>query len=239
MPGAAAPAQSTAVQARRWAAIRFSSERVGVRRTSGALLCAEPPAATRCSTDGDLAAAYLKLAPEYAAYALSVILIGLYWTSSHFTGKLLQKTDHGYNLLSIGFLAAVSTTPFPARPLIEHLGGDAESKTAVLAYLGVAAAPDVVVRALGLCNREGAFRPAPDGRLPQADNSQIRRHCRSLLGSVRPGFLELARWTDRRGDRYVELYRSASKAQLQARPRTGEWLRPATDPARRMLTSAN
>ena len=34
-------------------------------------------------TDGDLAAAYLKLAPEYAAYALSVILIGLYWTSSH------------------------------------------------------------------------------------------------------------------------------------------------------------
>lgn len=92
-------------------------------------------------TDGDLAAAYLKLAPEYAAYALSVILIGLYWASSHLTGKLLQKTDHGYNLLSIGFLAAVSITPFPARPLIEHLGGDAESKTAVLAYLGVAAAP--------------------------------------------------------------------------------------------------
>lgn len=42
-------------------------------------------------TDGDLAAAYLKLAPEYAAYALSVILIGLYWASSHLTGKLLQK----------------------------------------------------------------------------------------------------------------------------------------------------
>jgi uncharacterized membrane protein len=92
-------------------------------------------------TDGDLAAAYLKLAPEYAAYALSVILIGLYWASSHFTGKLLQKTDHGYNLLSIGFLAAVSITPFPARPLIEHLAGDAESKSAVLVYLGVAAAP--------------------------------------------------------------------------------------------------
>lgn len=92
-------------------------------------------------TDGDLAAAYLKLAPEYAAYALSVILIGLYWASSHLTGKLLQKTDHGYNLLSIGFLAAVSITPFPARPLIEHLGGDAESKSAVLVYLGVAAAP--------------------------------------------------------------------------------------------------
>lgn len=82
--------------------------------------------------EGDLAAAYLKLAPEYAAYGLSVILIGLYWAHSHFSGKLLEKTDHGYNLLSIGFLAAVSITPFPARPLVEHLGGDAESTTATL-----------------------------------------------------------------------------------------------------------
>ena len=91
--------------------------------------------------DGNLAAAYMQLAPEYAAYGLSVILIGLYWAHSHFSGKLLQKTDHGYNLLSIGFLAAVSTTPFPSRPLIEHLGGDQGSRTAALVYLGVAAAP--------------------------------------------------------------------------------------------------
>ena len=90
---------------------------------------------------GDLAAAYLKLAPEYGAYVLSVILIGLYWAHSHFSGKLLEKTDHGYNLLSVGFLAAVSITPFPARPLVEHLGGDAESKTAALWYLGIAATP--------------------------------------------------------------------------------------------------
>ena len=90
---------------------------------------------------GDLAAGYLKLTPDYAAYGLSVVLIGLYWAHSHFRGKLLQKTDHGYNLLSIGFLAAVSITPFPARPLVEHLSGDAESRTAALVYLGIAAAP--------------------------------------------------------------------------------------------------
>lgn len=91
--------------------------------------------------EGDLAAAYLKLAPEYGAYGLSVILIGLYWAHSHFSGKLLEKTDHGYNLLSIGFLAAVSITPFPARPLVEHFAGDAESQTAALWYLGIAATP--------------------------------------------------------------------------------------------------
>lgn len=91
--------------------------------------------------EGDLAAAYLKLMPEYAAYALSVIFIGLYWAHSHFSGKLLTKTDHGFNLLSIGFLAAVSITPFPARPLIEHRAGDPQSRIATLVYLGVAAAP--------------------------------------------------------------------------------------------------
>jgi len=90
---------------------------------------------------GDLASAYAELAPEYATYGLSVVLIGLYWAHSHFSGKLLQKTDHVYNLLSVGFLAAVSITPFPARPLFEHLSGDAQSTTAALVYLGVAAAP--------------------------------------------------------------------------------------------------
>jgi uncharacterized membrane protein len=70
-----------------------------------------------------------------------VVLISLYWAHSHFSGKLLEKTDHGYNLLSIGFLAVVSITPFPARPLVEHLSGDAENTTAALWYLGVAATP--------------------------------------------------------------------------------------------------
>ena len=65
--------------------------------------------------EGDLATAYLKLAPEYAAYALSVVLIGLYWAHSHFSGKLLRRTDHGFNLFSIGFLAAVSITPIPLK----------------------------------------------------------------------------------------------------------------------------
>ena len=90
---------------------------------------------------GDLASGYLKLLPDYAAYVLSVILIGLDWAHSHFSGKIIRKTDHGYNLFSIGFLAAVSVTPFPARPLFEHIGGDAESRTAALVYLAVASVP--------------------------------------------------------------------------------------------------
>ena len=70
-----------------------------------------------------------------------MFLIGLYWAHSHFSDKLLQKTRHGYNLLSIGVLAAASITPFRARPLFKHLSGNAERRTAALVYLGVTGAP--------------------------------------------------------------------------------------------------
>ncbi len=90
---------------------------------------------------GRLLAAYLDLAPDYAAYVVSVVVIGLYWAHSHFGGKILLKTDHVFNLLSVGFLAAVSLTPFPARPLFEHVMGDGDSRTAALVFLGVLATP--------------------------------------------------------------------------------------------------
>ncbi len=145
--------------------------------------------------DGDLAAGYLKLAPEYGAYGLSVILIGLYWTHSHFSGKLLQKTDHGYNLLSIGFLAAVSVTPFPARPLIEHLAGDAESRTAALMYLGIAAAPSTwwFVRWL-----YATAKALPDSRLTDAYLSRVTVKYGLTAGAFWLAFA-LAFWNERVG----------------------------------------
>ena len=90
---------------------------------------------------GRLFEAYVALGPDYAAYVLSVVVIGLYWAHSHFGGKILLKTDHVYNLLSVGFLAAVSLTPFPARPLFEHLMRDGDSRTAALVFLGVLSTP--------------------------------------------------------------------------------------------------
>lgn len=190
-------------------------------------------------TDGDLAAAYLKLAPEYAAYALSVVLISLYWAHSHFSGKLLEnrsrlqsarhwlsgcRQHHSISRAPVGRTPQRRCGEYHRRPLVSGRSSDTG---------------DLVVSSLGIRHRERSSRPTPDGRLPQANNPQIRHHCRSLLGFLRFGFLGLACWTYRRGDRYVELYRSASKTHLQAGSRTGEWLRPAIDPARRMPTSAN
>ena len=90
---------------------------------------------------GRLADAYARLAPDLAAYALGATVIGLYWAHSHFSGKIVEKTDHGFNLLTILFLALVSLTPIPAGPMIAHLGGDADSATAARTYVVVLALP--------------------------------------------------------------------------------------------------
>lgn len=129
----------------------------------------------------DLAAAYAELAPDYAAYALSVVVIGLYWARSHFSGKVIEKTDHGFNLLTVLFLALVSVTPLPARPLLEHLTGapgDANTRIAAVVYAWVLAAPGVtwVVR-WGYAARRGLV----DARLAPA---YVRRLTRAYVLSA-------------------------------------------------------
>ena len=54
----------------------------------------------------DLAAAYRSLKPEFVSYMLGFIVIRLFWNYSHFSSKLLRRTDHGFNLLTIQTKAA-------------------------------------------------------------------------------------------------------------------------------------
>lgn len=93
------------------------------------------------SSAPSLAEGYAGLRADYLTYGLSFLVIGLYWARSHFSGKIVDKTDHGFNLLTLVFLAAVSLTPFPARHFAEHLAGDSDSRTAALVYACVLAAP--------------------------------------------------------------------------------------------------
>lgn len=90
---------------------------------------------------GSLLQGYLKLSAGYQAYALSFVVIGLYWAHSHFSGKIIRKTDHVFNLLTLVFLALVSITPFPSRPLVEHWNDAVNLHTAASVYTGVLAAP--------------------------------------------------------------------------------------------------
>lgn len=91
-----------------------------------------------------LSAQYAALRSQYIAYAIGFVVIGVYWAYSHFSGKLWRKTDHGFNLLTLLFLSAVSVTPFPARPFVEHVGDPLNAHTAATVYAWVLATPAVV-----------------------------------------------------------------------------------------------
>ena len=92
----------------------------------------------------DLAAGYRQMLPEIIAYGLGFIVIGLFWNYSHFGARFLRRTDHGFNLLTLLFLACVSLTPLPARPYVEHFDDPANVGTAALVYGCCLAAPSIV-----------------------------------------------------------------------------------------------
>lgn len=78
----------------------------------------------------DLLSELMESWPLFLAYAISFVVIGLHWSTSHFSGKLMEKTDHGYNLLNLLFLAAVSVVPLPATIWAEHATDTANVRTA-------------------------------------------------------------------------------------------------------------
>src|SRR5262249_13474245 len=45
-----------------------------------------------------LARALLRLWPQYLAYVLSFVMIGIYWANHHYVFKLYARTDHVFNL---------------------------------------------------------------------------------------------------------------------------------------------
>ena len=93
---------------------------------------------------GLLSSQYLALRDQYLAYGMSFVVIGVYWAYSHFSGKLWRKTDHGFNLLTLMFLGAVSLTPFPARPFIEHFNDPLNARTAAVVYAWMLTLPAIL-----------------------------------------------------------------------------------------------
>jgi uncharacterized membrane protein len=63
----------------------------------------------------------LDLWPFYLAYALSALVIGLYWAHHHFSGAIYRTTGHHFLLATLLFLTAVGFIAFPTRVLAERI----------------------------------------------------------------------------------------------------------------------
>jgi uncharacterized membrane protein len=71
--------------------------------------------------------------PQYAAYAVSFLTIGIIWVNHHTCFEQIGRTDRTFLFLNIGFLLCVAFIPFPTRLVAEHLR-DGGARPAAIAY---------------------------------------------------------------------------------------------------------
>jgi uncharacterized membrane protein len=81
--------------------------------------------------------------PEYLGYALSALVIGLYWVHHHFSGAIYRTTGHHFLLATMLFLAAIGFIAFPTRAFAEHVLDPATREPAAIFYACALAATAV------------------------------------------------------------------------------------------------
>jgi uncharacterized membrane protein len=72
--------------------------------------------------------------PQYGAYILSFVMIGIYWANHHAFFKLFVRTDHVFLMLNVFFLMCIAFLPFPTAVLGEYLDNADERQAAVSLY---------------------------------------------------------------------------------------------------------
>jgi uncharacterized membrane protein len=86
--------------------------------------------------EGTLGSALAGQWPQYAAFLLSFLIVGIIWLNHHATINLLQRTDHTLQVLNLLLLLPVTVLPWPTALLAEytHEGTPGDQRVAVLVY---------------------------------------------------------------------------------------------------------
>jgi len=82
---------------------------------------------------GALGAALEHSWPQYAAYAVSFVTIGIMWVNHHGCLQLIDRTDRTFLFANIALLACIAFVPFPTKLVAEHLHDDG-IRAAAIAY---------------------------------------------------------------------------------------------------------
>jgi uncharacterized membrane protein len=82
---------------------------------------------------GSLGHELLRIWPQYAAYAVSFVTIGIMWVNHHRLIRQIERVDERFLFLNLGLLACIAFVPFPTRILAEFVRGD-DGEAAALLY---------------------------------------------------------------------------------------------------------
>jgi uncharacterized membrane protein len=79
----------------------------------------------------ELGAALKHSWPQYAAYAVSFLIIGIWWVNHHASMAVIDRVDRTLLFATIAMLACIAFLPFPTRLVAEHFRDDGVRAAAV------------------------------------------------------------------------------------------------------------
>ena len=134
----------------------------------------------------------IALWPQYLGYALSALVIGLYWVHHHFSGAIYRTTGHHFLLATLVFLALIGFIAFPTRAFAEHLHDPEAREPAAIFYAWALAATALAWLAKW---KTGCATGDVDDRLDKAYVARLTRKYYWTTGfTVAAAALALVRW---------------------------------------------
>jgi len=86
---------------------------------------------------GDLASALAELWPNYLAYVISFLSIGIMWINHHVALSRVERVDHAVMLLNLLLLLCIVALPFSTSLFAAYLDAPAGGHLAAVVYAGV------------------------------------------------------------------------------------------------------
>jgi len=113
--------------------------------------------------------------PQYVAYLVSFVTIGIMWVNHHACLELIDRADRRFLFINVALLACIAFVPFPTRLVAQHLR-DEGLRDAALTY-------GLTLTTTALCFSAFGFYAAIGRRLiaPGADDRMVRGISRSYL----------------------------------------------------------
>jgi uncharacterized membrane protein len=121
-----------------------------------------------------LAGALTRAWPQYAAYLLSFVMIGIWWVNHHAYLSVIDRVDRTFLFANLALLICIAFLPFPTQLVAEHLRDPGRRAAAFLYCLTLTAAAVSMAFLWRHASRRRRLIAAA------TTDAQVRRHTRDV-----------------------------------------------------------